>query len=279
MSKKRFGLSLAVNAYLFISTLVITLSNLLSTRPPDSHAMGFRGVENLMYYTVDSNIFMALCAVGVIIFLLKTIRSGRRKAGSQLFSVAGPKKVSGSLQEENHPAAQTNYVLSLPGWFHIVIMAAAVSVGVTFATVAFVLSPGQALAGRGYFSLFTGNNLFFHLINPLLGCADFIWLIPPRRRSVAKDMSAATATASLCTGYSIAECLFGIIPTAFYGTIYTICVVFTRTWPDIYNFTLGGHFELAPIPIVTILALTFGIAVLLTRLYNRAWRHTVQKDQ
>ena len=234
MSKIRWGLSLAVNAYLFISTLVISLSNLLTTRPPDSHNMGFRGVENLMYFTVDSNIFMALCAACVIIFLLKHIGACK----------------------------QTKQMLSLPGWFHIVIMAAAVSVGVTFATVAFFLSPGQALLGRGYFSLFTGNNLFFHLINPLLGCADFIWLIPPRDSS-----------------YSIAECLYGIIPTAIYGAVYTICVVFIRTWPDIYNFTFGGHFEMAPIPIVTILALAFGIAVLLTRLYNRVWHLPVHKDR
>ena len=240
MSRKRWVLSLAVNAYLFISTLVISLSNLLTKRPPDSHKMGFRGVENLMYFTVDSNILMALCAACLIIFLLKNTKVCRQ---AECYD-PGFRKGIGC------PASRPECRLSLPGWFHITVMAAAVSVGVTFATVAFFLSPGQAILGRGYFSLFTGNNLFLHLINPLLGCAVFIWLIPKRK-------------------YSIAECLFGIIPTAIYGAVYTVTVAIIRTWPDIYNFTLGGHYELAPIPIITILALAFGIAVLLTRLHNR----------
>ena len=257
MSKRKHILALAVNAYLFISTLIISLSNLLTTRPPDSHKMGFRGVENLMYFTVDSNILLALCAAGVVIILLRNIKKSP---------------------------------LALPGWFHITFLAAAVSVGVTFATVAFFLSPGQAMLGRGYFSLFTGKNLYLHLINPLLGCADFIWLIPPRRNSAAqKTTGTATEnlvgideeslvrsvaenlceTSAINCRYSIAECLCGIIPTAIYGAVYTVTVAITKTWPDIYNFTLGGHYELAPIPIVVILALAFGIAVFLTRMYNQ----------
>ena len=213
MTRNRQIISLSVNIYLVISTLVISLINLLSGGRLDSSMFGFTGTENLIFYTVDSNIFMSTCALILIIFMLKNKDT-------------------------------------LPRWLHIVIMAAAVSVGVTFATVAFFLGPGQALAGRGYFSLFRGSNLFFHLINPLLGCADFIWLIPQRK-------------------YSITECLYGIIPTAVYGAVYTVMVVFVRRWMDIYNFTFGGHYEMAPIPIITILAMSFGIAVLLTRLHNR----------
>ena len=197
----------------------ILLINLLSGGRLDSSMFGFHGTENLVFYTVDSNILMSLCALVIIILLLKN-------------------------------------EYALPHWFHIVIMAGAVSVGVTFATVAFFLAPGQALAGRGYFSLFRRSNLFLHLINPLLGCADFIWLIPHRK-------------------YSMTECLYGMIPTAIYGIVYTIMVVFVKKWMDIYNFTFGGHYELAPIPMITILAVSFGIAVLLTRLHNRMQRNTI----
>ena len=250
MSKRKWILSLAVNTFLVTSTLIISLSNLLTIRPADSYKMGFRGVENLMYYTVDSNIFMAFCAIGMIIFLLKNSRSCFR-------------------QQTCCDDSRIRSTPSLPEWFHIVIMAAAVSVGVTFATVAFFLSPGQAIIGRGYFSLFTGKNLYLHLINPLLGCMDFIWLIPPRIYLSVENRSGVNA-ASVCRRYTIAECLYGIIPTAIYGVIYTISVVFTKTWPDIYNFTFGGHNELAPVPLMTILAMSFGIAVLLTKLHNHA---------
>ena len=216
MSRKIKIISLAANIYLVISTLVIMLRNMMSAGPADSSIFGFHGTENLIFYTVDSNILMSLCALGMIIFLLRNRET-------------------------------------IPGWFHIVFMAAAVSVGVTFVTVAFFLAPGQAMAGRGYFSLFRNNNLFFHLINPLVGCIDFIFLIPHRK-------------------YSIPECLYGVIPTAVYAAVYTIMVVFTKTWMDIYNFTFGGHFELAPIPLITFPLMSFGIAVLLTRLHNHVRR-------
>ena len=216
MSRTRKILSLIINSYLAISTIVIFVLYFFSAGQVDTQLFGFHGTQNLIFYTVDSNILMALCGILMIVFLLR----GKEK-------------------------------LARPG--SLFILAATVSVGVTFATVALFLSPGMALSGRGYFSLFQGDNLFFHFLNPVLGCIDFIWFIPHRK-------------------FTVRECFYGIIPTAIYAVVYVLNVVILETWPDIYNFTFGGHKGLAPVVVIVMLALAFAIALLLTRLHNRAGR-------
>ena len=228
MSRIRKILSLLVNIYLFVSTVVICILAFSSPGRPGSQMYNFRGFRHFMFYTVDSNIFMSLCALLLIIYICLEKRR-----------LARGKKV-------------------LPDFVRFLCLAASVSVGVTFITVACFLSPGQALAGRGYFSLFTGNNLFLHLLNPLAGCVDYIFFVPaagaPGRR------------------FSLKDCLIGMIPTAIYAVVYVVNVVFTRAWPDIYNFTFGGNYMLAPVVIIIMLALAFGIAALLTWLHNRVWK-------
>ncbi|MBR3164974.1 MAG: hypothetical protein IKF16_02210, partial [Lachnospiraceae bacterium] len=148
MSRTRKILSLLINIYLFVSTAVICILAVSTPGRPGSQMYNFRGFRRLMFYTVDSNIFMALCALLLIIYICLEKRR-----------LARGKKI-------------------LPDFVRFLCLAASVSVGVTFVTVACFLSPGQALAGRGYFSLFTGNNLFLHLLNPLAGCVDFIFFVP-----------------------------------------------------------------------------------------------------
>ena len=126
---------------------------------------------------------------------------------------------------------------------------AAASVGVTFVTVVCFLGPGQAASGRGYFSLFRGSNLFFHLINPVLGMIDLVFLAPQHH-------------------YSIRSCMYGVIPTAIYSIVYA-SMILTGLWPDFYNFTFGGHNWMTPLVIFIFLLLSFGISVGLTRAHNK----------
>ena len=232
MSRTRKILCFLINIYLFASTAVICILAFSTPGRPGSQMYNFRGFRHLMFYTVDSNILMAVCALLLIIY---TCLEKRR--------LARGKKI-------------------LPDFIRFLCLAASVSVGVTFVTVACFLSPGQALAGRGYFSLFTDNNLFLHLLNPLAGCVDFIFFV--------SEGSGAGGVPG--RRFSLKDCLIGVIPTAIYAAVYVVNVVFTRAWPDIYNFTFGGNYMLAPVVIVIMLALAFGIAALLTRLHNRAWK-------
>lgn len=213
-------IAIIINAWLFFSTLIISVKDLLTHEIPDDYIVGFQGTENLRFYTVDSNILMGLCALVILIFLL------RKQFGKE-----------------------PDYDSAFPGWLHVLTMGSAVSVAVTFVTVAGFLAPGQAIAGRGYFSLFIGNNLFFHLINPLLGCIDFLFFIPKRR-------------------YSIGKCCLGMIPTGIYAAVYVLCVVVLQVWPDFYNFTFGGHVEYAPVVVAGFLVLSFVLSVVLTRLHR-----------
>ena len=235
MSRTRKILSLLVNIYLFVSTAVICILAFSSPGRPGSQMYNFRGFRHFMFYTVDSNIFMSLCALLLIIYICLEKRR-----------LARGKKI-------------------LPDFVRFLYLAASVSVGVTFITVACFLSPGMALAGRSYFSLFTDNNLFLHLINPLVGCVDYIFFVPGGAPGAVPGVVPSRKI-------SLKDCLIGVIPTAIYAVVYVVNVVFTRAWPDIYNFTFGGNYMLAPVVIVIMLALAFGIAAFLTWLHNRVWK-------
>ena len=69
----------------------------------------------------------------------------------------------------------------------------------------------------GYHKMFNEYNLFFHLINPLLGI--FVYLF----------------------GFELLEikkCYLVVIPIIIYGILYGI-MVFSRHWKDFYSFTFG----------------------------------------
>ena len=206
-------ITIAVNLFLAASTLAIVIINMIdSNKEADSSVTGFKGAENLRFFTVDSNILMAVCAVIFLVFYCM------RK---DVF----------------------------PKWLSVFMLTAAASVGVTFFTVVCFLGPGQAALGRGYFSLFRGSNLFFHLINPVLGMADLIFLAPQYH-------------------YTVRSCIYGVIPTAVYSFVYA-AMVLTRRWPDFYNFTFRGHYWMTPLVIIIFVLLSFVISVILSRTHNK----------
>ena len=94
-----------------------------------------------------------------------------------------------------------------------------VSVTVTLLTVFLFLGPSQG----GYGDLLHGENLYMHLIGPLLAILSFC-LIEKQR------MLLSTA-------------LTGVVPVLLYGAVYLYKVVFApeeRRWEDFYGFNKGG---------------------------------------
>ncbi len=92
---------------------------------------------------------------------------------------------------------------------------ATVAVLVTLLTVLFFLGPHY-----GYKVLFSGPDLWLHLICPLL--ALFAWL--------AWDRVPIPPLLSL----------IGVIPVLLYGLLYLHKVVFAKAWEDFYGFNQGG---------------------------------------
>ncbi len=101
---------------------------------------------------------------------------------------------------------------------------ATVSVTVTLATVFLFLGPTMG----GYRDLLKGDNLYMHLIGPVLAILSYAFL---EKREMAFPMA-----------------LTGLIPVALYGGMYLYRVVYApedRCWEDFYGFNKGGKWPLA----------------------------------
>ena len=95
-----------------------------------------------------------------------------------------------------------------------------VSVLVTLLTVLVFLGPQY-----GYKPLFSGPDLWLHLICPLL--ALFSWLLWDRL--------------PLTPGTT----LLGVLPVLLYGLLYLRRVVFQQRWEDFYGFNRGGRWPIS----------------------------------
>ena len=115
---------------------------------------------------------------------------------------------------------------------------ATVAVLVTLVTVLVFLGPQY-----GYKMLFSGPDLWLHLICPLL--ALFTWLAWDR------------------TALSPALSLLGVLPVLLYGLLYMRKVVFEKAWEDFYGFNRGGKWPLSFLVMVVGTAL---LSLLLSRL-------------
>ncbi len=95
-----------------------------------------------------------------------------------------------------------------------------VAVTVTLLTVLVFLGPAA-----GYRLMFSGPDLFLHLLCPLLALATyFLWDRPV--------LTAGTA-------------FLGIFPVLLYGIVYLSKVVFSKHWEDFYGFNKGGKWPLS----------------------------------
>ena len=100
------------------------------------------GWGSMRYFTVLSNIFVAIACAVVLFFNIKN-----------------------ALRDEYEFPVR---VIKLK-------FAATVSVAVTFLTVVFFLAPYSAILGYGYFSMFIYNNFYLHFLSPVLAIVSFIF--------------------------------------------------------------------------------------------------------
>lgn len=95
----------------------------------------------------------------------------------------------------------------------------AVGVTVTLLTVFLFLGPTQG----GYGHLLKGDNLYMHLIGPLLAIVSFRFLERDRM--------------------PLAAALLGVVPVMLYGMVYLYKIILApedRRWEDFYGFNHGG---------------------------------------
>lgn len=166
------------------------------------------GARTFRYYTVDSNVLLALSALVTAAF--EALR------------------LTGTLQ-------------AVPFWVTVLKYVATVSVTLTMLTVLFFLGPTQ-----GYRKMLSGDDLYLHLIGPLLAIFTFCVLEP-----------AAVLT--------LRDTLYAVFPTIVYGVVYLILVVGKEKWPDFYGFNAGGMW---PLSMAAVYSAAWGISLLIRFLHN-----------
>lgn len=163
------------------------------------------GAACFRYFTIDSNILGAICCAIIIPYNIMTIAGKTEKISK---------------------------------WASIVKLVGTTAVAVTLLTVACFLGPLQ-----GYSGMFSGNNLFLHLICPLLAIISYV------------GFEKSGKTKWTCS-------LFGILPTFVYGLVYLVMVIFIGTekggWVDFYNFNINGMWYIS---VVAMLVATAGISM------------------
>lgn len=118
------------------------------------------------------------------------------------------------------------------------------AVTVTMMTVFLFLGPNL-----GYKKMFTGSDLYMHLITPLLAILSFSCY---EKR-----------------GMMIQTSLFGVLPVLLYGVLYLYKVVYApehKRWDDFYGFNKNGKW---PVSFAAMLAGGFAICMVFFLLQNR----------
>lgn len=156
-----------------------------------------------MYYTIDSNFFVAVSSLAMLIARLV---NGTPKSFAVKFKYFGTCTVT-----------------------------------ITLLTVLVFLGPSM-----GYKLLLSGDNLYMHLIGPLLCIISFCFL----DRGPRVRMSHAVGS---------------LIPTLIYGTVYSVMVLILKKWPDFYGFNTVTKWYIS-FPVM--IAAAFLVAVLLKALHN-----------
>ena len=140
-------------------------------------------------------------------------------------------------------------ITKIPRWLHLLRLASVTGVTLTMLITVFFLTPQF---GEEWYVLFMDNNLFFHLIIPVLSIISFIFFEPVKPELRLKHS------------------FFGVIPMVAYGVFYTanILLHLENGMPvkeyDWYDF-LSGNLTNAFIAVPVMLALTWLISAALLK--------------
>ena len=207
---------LSVAGNALIAVTVAIAIFFMMTGTSDEGRLTLGGLSAFKYFTIESNAFVMLAAI------LFSARENRSDSGEP------------------------------PKWLYIVKLAATGSVALTMLVTVVFLGPNST---QGYFAMFSGPNLYFHLLVPLVSIAVFILF--EKTRSLR-----------------FADSLWGLLPTALYAAGYAVNV-FSHAENgsvsekyDWYGFVRQGT-DKAIIPVAAMLGASLVISTLLW-LGNRA---------
>ena len=145
LTKKRTLWFTIVNAFLFLSTIIVTYITLCFGTVAGQVDTGTTyGWMYIITFTVQSNILLGLIALVNLIFGIRNLKL-------------------------NKPIPRAALV-----WY----LVASSATMLTALTVIFFLAPMRAIGGRNYFDMLLGPMFFFHFFNPFLSAAAFIYLTP-----------------------------------------------------------------------------------------------------
>lgn len=135
--------SLILNLFIIFFTFEGFIDSFRANIIRDPDWFGFEGIHSLRFFTVLSNLFVAIVAVLIVIYNVKNI-----------------------VKDE----------FNFPNWLIILKHVSTCAVAVTFTTVALLLAPSYAIVGKGYFTLFLGNHIYMHLLSPVLAIISYVVL-------------------------------------------------------------------------------------------------------
>lgn len=214
-------LSLIFNLLIVVITIYAMWYNFRTDVIREETWFGNDGWKCFKFFTVLSNVFVAIVSFILLFYNVKNI---------------------------------INDTFILPKLIFALKFVATVSVALTFITAVLFLGPYVTFYGKSYFSMFTGNNFFMHLITPLLAIFGLIFCEQTDR-------------------FSFKNTFWGLLPTALYSIVYVIMVVFIGEenggWNDFYGFTFGGHMWAAPLSAIAMLLATYGCASLIWFLHKK----------
>ena len=136
----------------------------------------------------------------------------------------------------------------LPRWVVDLVYAGVTAVALTFLISLFVLAPV-----KGFVLIFTGSRFFLHGLCPILAIVAFCFFISEQR-------------------LRLRDCFFALVPVLIYAVLYYVMVVVVGEhrggWNDFYGFATRLPVW---IPAVTVMPLTFLIAMVIRLLHNRTY--------
>ena len=119
------------------------------------------------------------------------------------------------------------------------------TVTVTLITVAAFLGPTI-----GYKEMFVGDNLYMHLIGPLLCVVSFCFADRGHKITIGHARKS-------------------LVPTIVYGFVYLFMVVVFKRWPDFYGFNIGGKWYIS---FAAMIIGAFVISIVIKALHNDKWK-------
>lgn len=120
----------------------------------DPFWVGFEGIHCLRFFTVLSNLFVAVASTIMVVYNVKNI-------------------------------VKDGY--DYPDWLILLKHIATTAVTLTFVTVVLLLAPSYAIAGKGYFTLLIRHHAFMHLVTPVCAITTFVFFENTKKMEFKKS--------------------------------------------------------------------------------------------